>query len=127
MKNKVLNRANQFSTFCFLDNHQYQIQPHSMECLLAIGEKRVIKASAGNALTQLQSFLDAKTGWAFGHLGYDLKNETENLSSSLFDGIQFPDLFFFEPEILVRLNEKEIIIEADEPEKVFVYISDGSP
>jgi para-aminobenzoate synthetase component 1 len=91
-----------------------------MECLLAVGVKRDIKTNAGTALAELQSFINENKGnWIFGHLGYDLKNEMEKLSSSHPDRIHFPDLYFFEPEIIIRLNEKEIVIEADEPEKVF--------
>jgi para-aminobenzoate synthetase component 1 len=57
--------------------------------------------------------------WLFGHLSYDLKNEIEQVSSSHPDLIQFPDLFFFEPEIVIRLNENEIFIEADDSDKIF--------
>lgn len=115
----MLNWSQRFNTFCFLDNHQYQIEPHTMECLLAAGVKREIKMDAGHALPQLQSFINKNKGWAFGHLGYDLKNETERLSSVHPDGIGFPDLFFFEPEVIIRLNEKEMLIEADEPAEIF--------
>ncbi len=122
VKQKVLNWSKRFNTFCFLDNHQYQIEPHSLECLLAAGVKRQLKGNAGNALEQLQHFIDEKKGWLFGHMGYDLKNEIENLSSSHPDKIGFPDLFFFEPEIIVRLAEFEIIIEAESPEVIFKEI-----
>lgn len=123
VKQKVLNWSKRFNTFCFLDNHQYQIEPHSLECLLAAGVKRQLKGNAGNALEQLQHFIDEKKGWLFGHLGYDLKNEIENLSSSHPDKVGFPDLFFFEPEIIVRLAEFEIIIEAESPEVIFKEIT----
>ncbi|HEX7845338.1 MAG TPA: anthranilate synthase component I family protein [Chitinophagaceae bacterium] len=123
MKKKVLNWTQQFSTFCFLDNHQYQIEPHSMECLLAAGVKRSVKTNAGTALQQLQQFRDQSKGWLFGHLGYDLKNEMEELSSTHADQIQFPDLFFFEPEIVIRLSENEMTIEANDPEAVFAAIN----
>jgi para-aminobenzoate synthetase component 1 len=122
VKAKVLSWANRFGTFCFLDNHNYQIKPHSEECLLAAGAKRELKTSAGEALTQLQCFIDQKKSWLFGHLGYNLKNETEDLSSSHPDRIGFPDLYFFEPETVIRLNEKEMIIEGDDPEKIFTAI-----
>ncbi|MES1217538.1 MAG: anthranilate synthase component I family protein [Bacteroidota bacterium] len=133
VKEKMLNWVQRFDTFCFLDNHQYQIDPHSIECLLAVGVKRQLKASAGNALDQLQHFIDSKprgtsnsesNGWLFGHLGYDLKNEIEKLSSDRPGGIDFPDLFFFEPEIVIRLNENEMIIEADHPEIIFQEIDE---
>jgi para-aminobenzoate synthetase component 1 len=132
MKMKVLNWTQQFSTFCFLDNHQYHIAPTSMECLLAAGERRSIKAGAGNALQQVQDFRDKKKSWLFGHLGYDLKNEMEKLHSSHPDRTGFPDLFFFEPEVIIRLNEQEMIIEADDPRNIFdalanIVLPDVSP
>lgn len=95
-----------------------------MECLLAAGVKRQVKADAGNALYQLQQFIDGKQGWLFGHLNYDLKNEIEEVYSANPDNIQFPDLFFFEPAIVIRLSENEMIIEADDPSSIFATISD---
>jgi para-aminobenzoate synthetase component 1 len=124
MKKKVLNWAKRFDSFCFLDNHQYQLEPHTMEYLLAAGIKRKIRYNAGNALEQLQQFIDAGNNWLFGHLGYDLKNEIEQVSSLHPDRIQFPDLFFFEPEIVIRLNENELFIEADDTEKIFSEIDE---
>jgi len=123
MKQKVLNWAQAFNTFCFLDNHQYHIKPHILECIVAAGSKRQISANAGNALNGLQQFIDKKRSWLFGHLSYDLKNELESFSSNHPDKIQFPDLFFFEPEIMIRLNEKEMIIESDEPKEIFDAIT----
>jgi len=124
LKKKVLNWAKRFSTFCFLDNHQYQLEPHAVECLLAAGVKRQLIAGAGSALEQLQSFIDEKSSWLFGHLGYDLKNEIEQLSSSNPDNLQFPDLFFFEPEVIVRLSERELEIEAEDPAMVYKEIKE---
>lgn len=139
MKQKVLSWVQQYDTFCFLDNHQYQIEPHTEECLLAAGVKRQVKDDAGTAIKQLQNFIDetnyradqhnpifrkkAHTGpWLFGHLCYDLKNEIEGFNTSKKSGIQFPDLFFFEPEIVIRLARKEMMIEADDPYKIFQAI-----
>jgi para-aminobenzoate synthetase component I len=124
VKEKVLNWTKRFNTFCFLDNHQYQLEPHSMECLLAAGVQRDIQVNAGNALNQLEQFMQQKNSWLFGHLAYDLKNEMEKLSSSNPDNIQFPDLYFFEPEVVIRLSEKEIIIEAEDPENIFKEINE---
>jgi para-aminobenzoate synthetase component 1 len=126
-KEQVLNWLTRFSIFCFLDNHNYQIPPHSVECLVAAGVKKSMQCSAGNALDQLQRFVQNKDGWLFGHLGYDLKNEIESLSSNNQDNINFPDLFFFEPQIVIRLGEKEMSIEAGNPEEVWDEIKDSKP
>jgi para-aminobenzoate synthetase component 1 len=125
VKEKVLNYTNRFSTFSFLDNHGYNIPPHTQECLVACGTKRILKLSAGTALSTLQDFIDAHQCWLFGHLGYDLKNEMEPLTSSHPDPIGFPDLFFFEPAILLRLSKNELSIEADEPERIYREIMES--
>ena len=121
-KEKVLNWAQRFNTFCFLDNHQYPSRQHTRECLLGAGAKKELNLNAGSALVGLQTFIDRHKGWLFGHLGYELKNETEKLSSSHPDGIRFPDLYFFEPEIIVHLNENQITIEAEDPGQIFKLI-----
>ena len=97
-----------------MDNHRYQTNYHSIECLLAVGSKNSFTANAGNALNDLQKFLDEKPRWLFGHLGYDLKNEIESVTSSYKNRIGFPDIFFFEPKIIIRLSEKEMEIESEE-------------
>jgi para-aminobenzoate synthetase component I len=123
IKEKVLNWVQPFSTFCLLDNHQYQVAPHAVECLVAAGVRREITTAAGRAFDALQDFQQEKKGWLFGHLGYDLKNETASLHSAHPDRIGFPDLYFFEPEIVLRLSEDQLVIEADDPAAVFQAIS----
>ena len=125
VKKKVLNWTKQFGTFCFLDNHQYQIQPNTVECILAAGAKRQLSCKAGHALDRLEDFRKENQSWLFGHLSYDLKNEIESLTSANQDRVQFPDLFFFEPQILIRLNEKEMLIEGDSPEVTYDEIMNG--
>ena len=119
----MLNWIQRFDTFCFLDNHQYQLSPHSHECLAGAGVKRQLKMTAGNGLETLQGFMDEKDSWLFGHLGYDLKNEIEDLFSEHPDGIGFPDLFFFEPEIIIRLKGDQLSIEGGDPSQVLSQIN----
>jgi para-aminobenzoate synthetase component 1 len=109
-KLQMLNWTNRFNICCFLDNNGYQSGHHKIECLIGAGALHSLTASAGNALTQLQEFGDLHHDWLFGHLGYDLKNETEHLVSSHPDRINFPDLFFFVPEIVVELTANTIRI-----------------
>ncbi len=110
VKQQVLSWANQFNTCCFLDNHQYHINHHTYECIVAAGATAYIEAAAGNALQQLQAFQQTHTGWLFGHLGYDLKNETEDLVSGQPDYVGFADLFFFAPQTVILLSQFEICI-----------------
>ena len=76
--------------------------------LAAAGVNRQLQCSAGNAFAQLRQWYDEQPGWLFGSLAYDLKNEVEHLQSTHFDGIQFPDLYFFQPEIVLGLREGQV-------------------
>ncbi len=120
-KIQMLNWVNRFNIFCLLDNLHYDFSKPAFECLLAAGSKANVEVPAGKAFDALRSFYTAnKSGWLFGHFGYDLKNETENLSSGNADGIDFSDLHFFVPEIVLELNSKEVAIHCDgDPKLVF--------
>ena len=118
IKHKVLNWVQRFNTFCLLDNHQYHIEPHTQECILGAGIKRKVNATGEDSLDLLQQFIDQKRSWLFGHLGYDLPVEVGQPGTRHKDFIQFPDVFFFEPEIVITLNEKEMIVEASDPQAV---------
>lgn len=62
-------------------------------------------------MQQAQAFIEAHAGsWIFGHLGYDLKNEIEGLSSPHTPLIAFPDLFLYVPEVVIRLSDGSIHI-----------------
>jgi len=112
---QMLNWADRFNIFCFLDNQHYDFSVPAFECLLAAGCKRNVEAQAGNAFEQLADFyVTAGKVWLFGHFGYDLKNETEQLTSRKEDGIGFSDLHFFVPEIVVQLEEKEVKVYCNE-------------
>ncbi len=106
----MLNWVNSFNIFCFLDNHHYQSAYHSHECLLAAGAIDFLQLDAGNAFNELKKFSDKHDDWMFGHFGYDLKNEIEDLVSENEDNINFPDLFFFVPEIIIELSNDKISI-----------------
>jgi para-aminobenzoate synthetase component I len=113
-KIKMLNWANQFGIFCLLDNQQYNFETPAFECLLAAGSKKNIELQHGTAFEQLTAFYEnEKPQWLFGHLGYDLKNETEQLQSQHEDGIGFADAHFFVPEIILQLKENAVEIFCD--------------
>lgn len=109
----MLNLANKFSIFCFLDHNSYPYNDPAFECMLALGAKRSILLRPGNAFTQLKSFYDQGPGWLFGHLGYDLKNEVESVHTREPAGIDFGIGFFFEPQIIIRLTKSSVEIITD--------------
>jgi para-aminobenzoate synthetase component 1 len=110
IKLQVLNWASRFAVCCLLDSNEYQLPHHSHGYLLAAGAIKTIEANAGNAFDQLKSFADQQQDWLFGHFGFDLKNELEQVSSSHPDHVHFPDLFFFIPETIIELDKDRIHI-----------------
>jgi para-aminobenzoate synthetase component I len=121
-KNKMLNWANRFNIFCFLDNNAYDFENPSFECMLAAGSRRVFDASRGDVFHRLKDFYDEKPGWLFGHFGYELKQETEKLDSRQNKtGVDFGPCFFFEPEYIVRLKGNQLTVTGNEKtqERVF--------
>jgi len=48
--------------------------------------------------------------WVFGYFSYDLKNELEDLESSNFDALEFPEMFFFQPEIVLTVKSNVLSV-----------------
>jgi para-aminobenzoate synthetase component 1 len=109
-----------------LDNHEYNLSQHSYECIVAAGSIKTINAKAGHAFEQFQQFIDQENDWIFGHLSYDLKNEIEKLGSAGLDTIEFPDLFFFVPEIVIQLDESGLSVGSCKADNESIYLQINS-
>ena len=102
----MLNWASRFNIFCFLDNSNYPGKSGDFECILAAGAESSINLTTTDPFGTLKSFYDENPRWLFGHLGYDINN-----IAYTFTGNGFSEGYFFSPEILIRLTDKELIIE----------------
>ena len=112
----MLNWANQFNIFCFLDNQDYSIQPQRYECLLAAGS---LQSVSSDNFKDIDQFLSNNKQWTFGHLSYELKNAIHGMSSGKEDKIGFPSSFFFTPKFLLQINGDQLFIEGDDCEKIY--------
>ncbi|MEP6846404.1 MAG: anthranilate synthase component I family protein [Panacibacter sp.] len=119
-KQQMLRWANQSSVCCFLDNNSYSDKHNSYEWLLAAGAVKTISPTE-NKLEALKEFCAEYHDWLFGHFGYDLKNEIEDLYSSHTDFIGFPDVFLFQPEIVIGSNEDTVSISSLAAEPSAIY------
>jgi para-aminobenzoate synthetase component I len=106
----MLSWGNRFNICCFLDSNAYQFPYSEYEAILAAGSVANVSCEAGDAFETLRDFHEEHQDWLFGHLAYDLKNETEALTSELPDFKSFPDLHFFVPDILMFLRDGEVEI-----------------
>lgn len=119
----MLNWADRFSIFCFLDNNHYQFEHPSFEYVLGAGSARSIMLQRGNAFEELKNFYNTKPSWLFGHLGYGLKNEIEVLSEVEEAKISFGLSFFFEPSIVIKLTGGKLSITSDDEDPLKIYRS----
>ncbi|MFA5669377.1 MAG: aminodeoxychorismate synthase component I [Balneolaceae bacterium] len=69
-----------------------------------IFDGKEIVESHGNPWDELVAYKNKSQKWLFGYLGYELKNSLENIESINDALIEVPDLFFFEPSILLEIN-----------------------
>ncbi|MFN4257005.1 MAG: aminodeoxychorismate synthase component I [Saprospiraceae bacterium] len=136
-KQKLLAWAEAHEVCAYLDSNDFKTQnpkpktqnskpkTQNWECLAAAGMADFVQKQAGQgAFEALQNLHDDKRDWLFGFLGYDLKNELENLRSENPDGIGLPDLYFFQPENVVGLRDGQAHVFSlhDDPEAVFQII-----
>jgi len=94
-----------------MDSNDYHQNYSSYDCILAVDAFTSIKTDYHNAFEDLKQYQQTIKDWLFGYLSYDLKNDIEVLNSNNFDGLEFPDLFFFQPKkiYLLKGNELEIL------------------
>lgn len=106
----MLNWADRFNIFSFLDTHGYYQSYSAQACLLGAGAIQFISRSSGAAFAAFEQFHKEHSDWLFGHLAFDLKAETEQVASNLPDGIGFDDLLFFVPEVVLQLKDDQLLI-----------------
>lgn len=107
-KQKLLQWSQQFGEVVFLDSNDYQQKYSSFDCVLAVDAFTSLKTDCQNALEELKQYQQQSKDWLFGYLSYDLKNNIEKLHSNNFDGLYFPDLFFFQPKKLFLLKGNQL-------------------
>lgn len=106
--------ANQFDTCICLDSNREENLNQlyaSYDLVVAVDAFTSIQTDYEKAFEELHIYQSITKDWLFGYLSYDLKNDIEELASTNFDGLQFPELFFFQPKkiFFVKGNEVEML------------------
>lgn len=97
-KQKLLIWTQQSNQFVWLDSNNYPQEYSNYDAVLAVDANSELQCNYINAFARLKQYKNEVNDYIFGYLSYDLKNDTENLSSKNFDGLHFPDLYFFQPK-----------------------------
>lgn len=74
--------------------------------LLGFGGNQLLRLQEHNTMDNIQTFIDENSNrYIFLCLSYDLKNEIEQLSSSNFDSLGFPNAVLWVPKCVVKIND----------------------
>lgn len=108
VKNALLQWAQQFYEIVWLDSNGHTDKYSSFDALLAVDALTAITTDAHKAFEDLKNYQNQTKDWLFGYLSYDLKNDVEELTSKNHDGVEFPDLYFFQPKRIIKIIENVV-------------------
>lgn len=109
-KTQILGWSQSYREIIFLDSNAHTNSYSQYDCVLAVDAFTSLKTDYHHAFEDLRQYQQTTKDWLFGYLSYDLKNSVENLQSNNFDGLHFPDLFFFQPKKLFLLKGNQLEI-----------------
>ncbi|MBO0593278.1 anthranilate synthase component I family protein [Cellulophaga sp. E16_2] len=104
LKDSMLQWAQQYYEVVWLDSNKHKQKYDSFDALIAVDALTSIKTDHKNAFEDLKTYQGQTKDWIFGYLTYDLKNNVEKLESTNFDGVEFPELYFFQPKKIIKIK-----------------------
>ena len=110
-KQQLLSWSQQFNEVVWLDSNDHKDKYATYDAILAVDAFTTIKTDYFDAFERLKEYQTATKDWIFGYFTYDLKNTTERLKSQNFDGLEFPDLYFFQPKKLFLFKNDKVEIQ----------------
>ena len=108
LNEKLLRWAQQYETAVWLDSNNHNQGYTSFHSILAVDEFTSIQTDVVNAFEKLKEYQSITQDYLFGYLSYDVKNATENLTSTNSDGLGFAELFFFQPQKILFIKNDSI-------------------
>ncbi len=125
---KALQWAAQFDHVCYLDSNGYRDNYGNINVFIAVGAADAFVSAGENTFTVLQRFLDDYPNtWIPGYLGYDLKNELEDLHSQHPNHTGFPDAYFFIPKYTLLIGQFNAEIKGSDPQHIVDQIQASEP
>tara|TARA_R110002050_G_scaffold122032_7_gene240577 strand:- start:3910 stop:5202 length:1293 start_codon:yes stop_codon:yes gene_type:complete len=109
-KQNLLLWSQQFDDVVWLDSNNHKDEYSNYDAVLAVDAFTTIRTDFFDAFERLKEYQTSIKDWIFGYLTYDLKNTTERLKSENFDGLDFPDLYFFQPKKLFLFKDNQVEI-----------------
>ena len=116
-KAQLLEWSKKFNDIVWLDSNSFNQTYGQYDAILAVDALTVLSTNSTSAFEELKRYQNEINDWIFGHLNYDLKNSIEQLSSSNFDGLDFPELQMFQPKRMIFLEADTVIFKYNETVK----------
>ena len=113
-KQQLLCWADSFGEVVVLDSNASANEKalySSYDYIVAVDAFTSLKTDYVNSFKELYQYQNQTKDWLFGTISYDTKNAIESLSSTNQDGLEFPDLFFFQPKKLFLIKGSELEIQ----------------
>ncbi len=107
-KERLLFWSQQFDDVVWLDSNDYHQKYSKYDAVLAVDAFTCIQTDYHEAFDKLKEYQTTTKDWIFGYLTYDLKNDIEDLDSKNYDGLDFPDLYFFQPKKLFFITGNKV-------------------
>ncbi|MBN2485345.1 MAG: anthranilate synthase component I family protein [Bacteroidales bacterium] len=112
-RKKALTWLKNHDIFCFLDSNSDSCIKHahsysSYDFMVAAGTNAQFFPGKKTSLKSFDKTLLGNQGWFFGFLTYDLKNYFEKLTSENTDNINWPGFYFFSPNIIFLVKDKNV-------------------
>ena len=119
-KIKALNWGNSSSHFNYFNNNEQSYPNTAFKNIMAVGAHRIIEFKGDDDFETLKKYQQKHNDWLIGYLGYDLKNQIEDLESNNVDLTQFPDIYFYQPEHIILFENDDVFIESfQHPENIY--------
>ena len=110
LRQQLLQWAQQYDEVAWLDSNEH-VQTHgTYSAILAVDAFTALKTDADKAFEKLDEYQTITKDWLFGSLSYDLKNDVEALTSKNIDGLEFPQLYFFQPKKVFLFSQTAVTL-----------------
>jgi para-aminobenzoate synthetase component 1 len=113
-KEKISLWSQQFREVTILDSNSQSNENQlykTYDFVVAVDAFTSIQTDFEKAFEDVYQYQSKSNDWLFGYLAYDLKNDVEHLQSQNFDGLGFPDLYFFQPKKIFLLKDTTLEIQ----------------
>ena len=122
---KALTWANQFEISAIFDSNNSSDKYSKYDYIIAADYIDFMETDFHEAFNKLEQFRLKYPEWIIGGLGYDLKNDIEQLQSNNPDYLEFPDCFFFVPKHLLLIKNDILEVRSSSP-SIYQEILDTS-